>query len=362
MTLRLRLRERRRSVRLTGRAAGRALAVGCLPGVAGTSRPQGRRLLHLRGRAVPRRRGPHRRRAGRHDRVDRAARRRRQGHHVGGQRRQGARRRPRSHHVAQPGVGPVRSARSRLHRRPGDGRRRQIGLDTTAVPVEWDEVKEQLTELASSSARRPDSCRVRWAGVNQAADTFDGNGDSFRNALRELSQTAGRLGDSRTDMFGTVRNLQVLVNALSNSNEQIVQFSGHVASVSQVLADSSTDLDKTLGTLNQALSTSRASSPEQLGADRDGRQAHRLHPDADRSQRRHRADTAHRPPGWRTSTTSTTPRRARWAACCRCRTSPTPSSSSAAARSNRGGPSGRTTTSGPRSAASGWARRCAGSR
>ena len=36
-----------------------------------------------------------------------------------------------------------------------------------------------------------------------------------------------------------MRNLQVLVNALSNSNEQIVQFSNHVASVSQVLADSS---------------------------------------------------------------------------------------------------------------------------
>lgn len=57
--------------------------------------------------------------------------------------------------------------------------------------------------------------------MNQAADTFDGNGDSFRQALRELSQTAGRLGDSRTDLFGTVRNLQVLINALSNSNEQI---------------------------------------------------------------------------------------------------------------------------------------------
>jgi phospholipid/cholesterol/gamma-HCH transport system substrate-binding protein len=43
------------------------------------------------------------------------------------------------------------------------------------------------------------------------------------------------------------------VNALSNSNEQIVQFSNHVASVSQVLADSSKDLNTTLGALNQAL-------------------------------------------------------------------------------------------------------------
>ncbi len=83
--------------------------------------------------------------------------------------------------------------------------------------------------------------------INQAADTFNGNGDSFRTSLRELSQAAGRLGDSRTDIFGTVKNLQVLVDALSTSNEQIVSFAGHVASVSQVLAKSSTHLDNTLG-------------------------------------------------------------------------------------------------------------------
>jgi phospholipid/cholesterol/gamma-HCH transport system substrate-binding protein len=130
----------------------------------------------------------------------------------------------------------------------------QVGLDRTGVPVEWDEVKEQLTQLSTQLGPQQDSMAGPLSEfVDQAADTFDGNGDSFRSALRELSQTAGRLGDSRTDLFGTVRNLQVLVNALSNSNEQLVQFSNHVASVSQVLADSSVDLDATLGTLNQAL-------------------------------------------------------------------------------------------------------------
>ncbi|MCP9271364.1 MCE family protein [Mycolicibacterium arenosum] len=130
----------------------------------------------------------------------------------------------------------------------------EIGLDRTGVPVEWDEVKEQLTQLSTQLGPQQGSMQGPLTEfVNQAADTFDGNGDSFRNAIRELSQTAGRLGDSRTDLFGTIRNLQVLVNALSNSNEQIVQFSNHVASVSQVLADASTDLDATLGTLNQAL-------------------------------------------------------------------------------------------------------------
>ncbi len=133
-----------------------------------------------------------------------------------------------------------------------------IDLARTAVPVEWDEVKEALTQLSVQlSPAAGEMQGPLGAAINQAADTLNGNGDSFHNALRELSQVAGRLGDSRSDIFGTVKNLQVLVDALSQSNEQIVQFAGHVASVSQVLADSSRNLDHTLGTLNQALSDIR---------------------------------------------------------------------------------------------------------
>ncbi|BBZ72144.1 virulence factor Mce family protein [Mycobacterium paraseoulense] len=133
-----------------------------------------------------------------------------------------------------------------------------IGLSRTGVPVEWDEVKESLTQLAVQLGPTTGSMQGPLGrAINQAADTLNGNGESFHNALRELSQAAGRLGDSRSDIFGTVKNLQVLVNALSASNEQIVQFAGNVASVSQVLADSSRHLDSTLGTLNKALSDIR---------------------------------------------------------------------------------------------------------
>lgn len=129
-----------------------------------------------------------------------------------------------------------------------------IPLAKTAVPVEWDEVKQSLTDLAKQLSPAAGQLQGPLGkAINQAADTFAGNGDSFHSALRELSQAAGRLGDSRTDIFGTVKNLQVLVDALSASNEQIVSFAGHVASVSQVLAKSSSHLDNTLGTLNQAL-------------------------------------------------------------------------------------------------------------
>jgi phospholipid/cholesterol/gamma-HCH transport system substrate-binding protein len=133
-----------------------------------------------------------------------------------------------------------------------------IDLNRTAVPVEWDEVKQALTQLAVQLGPTTGSIQGPLGrAINQAADTLDGKGESFHNALRELSQAAGRLGDSRSDILGTVKNLQVLVNALSSSNEQIVQFAGNVASVSQVLADSSRHLDNTLGTLNTALSDVR---------------------------------------------------------------------------------------------------------
>lgn len=129
-----------------------------------------------------------------------------------------------------------------------------IGLSRTGVPVEWDDVKKQLSELTSQLGPHPGKREGPLNSfINQAADTFDGNSDSFRNALKQLTTTAGRLGDSRNDLFGTIKNLQALVAALADSNEHIVQFGDHLASVTQVLAQGSRELDATLSTLNQAL-------------------------------------------------------------------------------------------------------------
>ncbi|CDQ42497.1 MULTISPECIES: MCE family protein [Mycolicibacterium] len=131
-----------------------------------------------------------------------------------------------------------------------------IPIERTAVPVEWDDVKDELTQLASQLG--PHNGAVQGplsAAIDQAADTFDGKGRSFRDAIRELSQTAGRLGDSRFDLVGTVKNLRTLVDALAGSNEQIVQFTGHVASLSQVFADSTDDLASSLDVLNTALAS-----------------------------------------------------------------------------------------------------------
>ncbi|TSD96511.1 MCE family protein [Skermania sp. ID1734] len=129
-----------------------------------------------------------------------------------------------------------------------------IPLQRTAVPVEWDDIKKELTKL--STALGPQGSEEQGSFgrfVNTAAANLDGNGERLRATLHELSHTLTILSDGRTDLFGTIRNLEEFVSALSNSNEQIVQFGGRLASVSEVLASSSDELGRALDDLDVAL-------------------------------------------------------------------------------------------------------------
>lgn len=130
----------------------------------------------------------------------------------------------------------------------------EIPIEHTAVPVEWDDIKAELSKLATTLGPVGDDQQGSFGRfVNTAADNIDGNGQKFRDTLRELSATLTTLSDGRTDLFGTIRNLQKFVEVLSASNEQIVQFGGRLASVSKVLGDTSTDLGAGLDNLDIAL-------------------------------------------------------------------------------------------------------------
>ncbi|MFI5780150.1 MCE family protein [Nocardia sp. NPDC051570] len=131
----------------------------------------------------------------------------------------------------------------------------EIPVEHTAIPVEWDDIKAELTKL--SVALGPvgeDKQGSLGRFVNTAADNLgNGNAQAFRDTLKELSSTLNTLSDGRTDLFGTVRNLAQFVDVLSKSNEQIVQFGGRLASVSSVLAGVSDDLGAGLDNLDSAV-------------------------------------------------------------------------------------------------------------
>ncbi|RDI66208.1 phospholipid/cholesterol/gamma-HCH transport system substrate-binding protein [Nocardia pseudobrasiliensis] len=144
----------------------------------------------------------------------------------------------------------------------------EIPIEHTAVPVEWDDIKAELTKLSQALGPVGDDKQGSFGRfVGTAADNLgNGNAQSFRDTLRELSATLDTLSDGRTDLFGTIRNLQQFVDVLSNSNEQIVQFGGRLASVSSVLAGVSSDLGAGLDNLDSAVADVKRFLDERGGA------------------------------------------------------------------------------------------------
>ncbi|AVZ38681.1 MULTISPECIES: MCE family protein [Dietzia] len=129
-----------------------------------------------------------------------------------------------------------------------------IPVERTAIPVEWDGVKEQLMKLSTAlSPVGHEETGPLGEFVDSADAMLDGNGVEVRDALNEVSQTMALLSDGRENLFTTLKNLQLFVTALSQSEEQIVSFGGKLASVSQVLGDQTGDIDAALSDLDLAV-------------------------------------------------------------------------------------------------------------
>ncbi|MEC3913625.1 MCE family protein [Nocardia sp. CDC160] len=130
-----------------------------------------------------------------------------------------------------------------------------IPVERTAVPVEWDDIKAELTKLSKALGPIGEDKQGSFGRAidTAAANLGNGNAQAFRDTLRELSSTLTTLSGGRTDLFGTIRNLQQFVDVLSKSNDQIVQFGGRLASVSSVLSNVSTDLGSGLDNLDTAI-------------------------------------------------------------------------------------------------------------
>jgi phospholipid/cholesterol/gamma-HCH transport system substrate-binding protein len=129
-----------------------------------------------------------------------------------------------------------------------------IPIDRTAVPVEWNEVKEQLmrlaTELGPSNGISTGSV---GRFIDSAASALDGNGDKLRQTLAQLSGVGRILAKGSGDIAGTIANLQTFVTALRDSNEQIVQFQDRFATLTSTVDGRRSDLDAALKNLSDVV-------------------------------------------------------------------------------------------------------------
>ncbi|MFV8054752.1 MCE family protein [Mycobacterium sp. 48b] len=129
-----------------------------------------------------------------------------------------------------------------------------IPVDRTAIPVEWDEVKTQLTRLAAElgpHATAPSGSASRF--IESAANAMDGNGDKLRQAIHQLSGVGRILADGSGNLVDVLTNLQTFVTTLRDSNTQIVQFQNRFATLTSVVNDGRSNLDGALTNLSSAV-------------------------------------------------------------------------------------------------------------
>jgi phospholipid/cholesterol/gamma-HCH transport system substrate-binding protein len=129
-----------------------------------------------------------------------------------------------------------------------------IPSDRTAVPVEWDEVKTQLTRLATELGPKSGVSGTSVSRfIDSAANALDGNGAKLRQTIAQLSGAARIFAEGSGSIVDIIKNLQTFVTALRDSHEQIVLFQNRLASLSSVVNDSRSDLDMALSDLSKAI-------------------------------------------------------------------------------------------------------------
>jgi virulence factor Mce-like protein len=130
----------------------------------------------------------------------------------------------------------------------------QIGVERTAVPVEWDQVKDQLMRLATDLGPvNGTSASALSRFIDSAAAAMDGNGDKLHQAIRQLSGIGGILARGSGNIVEIIKNLQIFVTALRDSSTQIVEFQHRLASVTSIVDGARSDLDAALTNLASAV-------------------------------------------------------------------------------------------------------------
>jgi phospholipid/cholesterol/gamma-HCH transport system substrate-binding protein len=133
-----------------------------------------------------------------------------------------------------------------------------ISLDRTAVPVEWDDFRQQLEKLTDSlQPTTPGGPSAVGEFIDSAAANLRGEGDTAHDTVVKLSQAVSALGDHSTDIFSTVKNLQLLVSALSSSSDLLAAFNVNLADVTTVLSNTPNEIANAAKGLDAAVSDLR---------------------------------------------------------------------------------------------------------
>ncbi|MGV9797390.1 MCE family protein [Mycobacterium sp. NPDC003449] len=124
----------------------------------------------------------------------------------------------------------------------------------TAVPVEWDELRVQLQKLTETlQPTQPGGVSTAGELINTAADNLRGRGTDIHGTLVALAQAFSALGDHSNDIFSTVKNVSILVSALSSSRDLMRQLNDNFAAVTALLSNQPNEVGQAIGSVNAVI-------------------------------------------------------------------------------------------------------------
>jgi len=126
-----------------------------------------------------------------------------------------------------------------------------IPQSRTAVPIEWDDLRQQLEKLTDAlQPAHPGGVSTLGAFVDTAADNLRGRGADIRDTVIKMSQAFSVLGDHSNDIFSSIKNLSVVVSALQDSALLLRQLNRNLAAVTALLAEDPGAVGESIKDLN----------------------------------------------------------------------------------------------------------------
>jgi phospholipid/cholesterol/gamma-HCH transport system substrate-binding protein len=133
-----------------------------------------------------------------------------------------------------------------------------IPVERTQVPVEWDQLRNSITNIVSKLGPTPEQPKGPFGEVIESyANGLAGKGQEINTTLNSLSRALTALNEGRGDFFAVVRSLALFVNALHQDDQQFVALNQNLADLTTRLTSSDNDLANALQQVDSLLSTLR---------------------------------------------------------------------------------------------------------
>ena len=134
-----------------------------------------------------------------------------------------------------------------------------LGLNRTATPLELDQIYGSLNDLNKALGPHGANQDGSLSRLLQAtAKNFGGQGAQFHQTIENLGRFTKTLSDNKNALFGTTRDIETFVSALSKNDSTVRRFNDSLAAGSQVLAGERHDLGAALHNLAIAMTQVRS--------------------------------------------------------------------------------------------------------